>query len=84
MLGYDNVVRVDSYSTFGQGTGPIWMDDVYCSGNESNIADCTFPGWAVNNCGHHEDAGVVCSSGCGLKYTCTCVCVTILVYNTPV
>ena len=62
MLGYDNVVRVDSYSAFGQGTGPIWMDDIQCTGNETNIAQCSFPGWAVNNCGHYEDAGVVCSS----------------------
>ena len=39
----------------------IHLDDVSCSGDEDNILDCEFD--ATHNCGHHEDAGVLCFNG---------------------
>ena len=59
MLGYDRGTSVGN-AHFGAGTGPIFMDDVRCTGQERSLWDCPRNGWEVENCGHGEDAGVRC------------------------
>ena len=31
-----------------------------CQGNETSILYCGHRGWGIENCGHYEDASVVC------------------------
>ena len=73
-INYSNIIASSQYSIsclllrhydiirFGLGTGSIWLDDVECTGAENFIYECSHPEFGVNNCGHGEDAGVVCQS----------------------
>ena len=53
-----------SGAQFGEGTGPILVDNVQCIGNEARLWDC-IPNavqTSLQNCDHSEDASVRCLS----------------------
>uniref|UniRef100_A0A670Z5V7 Lysyl oxidase homolog n=1 Tax=Pseudonaja textilis TaxID=8673 RepID=A0A670Z5V7_PSETE len=60
-LGYVEAVSWYPGSKYGKGEGPIWLDNLYCTGRESSIAQCTSNGWGVSDCKHTEDVSVLCS-----------------------
>ena len=50
-----------SNAFYGQGSGPILMDDVACTGVENGLINCTFDNH-TGDCRHSEDAAVRCFS----------------------
>lgn len=89
-LGCGHSVSAPGGAHFGQGSGNILLGAVYCSGQEPYLSSCQHDGWYNHDCGHREDAGVVCSgsaavaSSCCMRtlgqhraYMCMCACMLI-------
>ena len=52
---------VYTHSYFGTGTGPVIISNLYCSGSENNILDCSHNKIdALTYCGVDDIAGLVC------------------------
>ena len=51
-------VDVLEASMFGDPSGPIFIDEVQCSGFESNIFGCDFS--KTHMCTHSQDVGIIC------------------------
>ncbi|XP_064596720.1 deleted in malignant brain tumors 1 protein-like [Liolophura sinensis] len=50
---------------FGEGTGQIWLDEVICAGNETDISQCSYELLGHRDCSHSDDLGLVCSGPIG-------------------
>ncbi|XP_032189167.1 neurotrypsin isoform X2 [Mustela erminea] len=60
-LGLSGIAKAWNQAYFGEGSGPIMLDEVRCTGNELSIEQCPKSSWGEHNCDHKEDAGVSCT-----------------------
>lgn len=63
-LGCGRATSALGKAHFGPGSGDIFLDNLQCAGMERFLGQCAHSGWSEHNCGHHEDAGVICSGRC--------------------
>ncbi|XP_053387660.1 deleted in malignant brain tumors 1 protein-like [Mercenaria mercenaria] len=59
MIGYPPAVKYYTSAYYGEGTGPIFVDDLICGENTSHINNCTYN--TYDNCDHGDDISVVCT-----------------------
>ncbi|NXG82172.1 WC11 protein, partial [Stercorarius parasiticus] len=81
-LGCGPAVSALAEAAFGEGSGPIWLEQVECRGTEPSLQDCWARPGDSGACRHKEDAAVNCSGlGCAgpsplpglvLPFLCSC------------
>ncbi|KAL5500663.1 hypothetical protein EMCRGX_G012257 [Ephydatia muelleri] len=54
---------IQNNGIYGLGTGPVWLSNVNCRGNESSLAMCQYTGLYNTGCTYLQDSGVVCTDG---------------------
>lgn len=62
-LNCGKVHKITSNNDFGQTTGPIQIDQLECSGQELNLAQCRQRSFTDRTCNATAIAGVVCTGG---------------------
>uniref|UniRef100_A0A8C6IQC5 Uncharacterized protein n=1 Tax=Melopsittacus undulatus TaxID=13146 RepID=A0A8C6IQC5_MELUD len=66
-LGCGHAIKAFDSAHYGEGSGQIWLDDVNCTGAESDLWACPARALGQHNCQHKEDAGVLCSEFLALR-----------------
>jgi len=61
-LGFSSAAYQYHSAQYGQGSGKIWLDDLKCHGGEASLSSCPHLAWGSHNCGHHEDASLICAT----------------------
>ena len=80
-LGFGSSGRVVGSAGFGQGSGPILLDKVTCTGSESTLTSCGHLGIGIiRSCSHSDDAGMRCLHAQGCNYSTYNYYVLLYVY----
>ena len=61
-LGFHYALNAYHTAHYGQGSGPIVLDNVFCLGSESSIFSCSHREVENQNCDHSGDASVRCGN----------------------
>ena len=48
---------------YGNGSGPIWLDGVFCTGKERSLVECSHNNWGVHDCYYGDGVSIICSNG---------------------
>ncbi|XP_026791186.3 lysyl oxidase homolog 3B isoform X2 [Pangasianodon hypophthalmus] len=60
-LGYGSAKEALTGARMGQGIGPIYMNEVQCTGHERSLWNCRYKNITAEDCKHTEDAAVRCN-----------------------
>ncbi|CAN7990090.1 unnamed protein product, partial [Ixodes pacificus] len=63
MMGFKGGNATVHTSPHKAGRGPIWLDNLRCSGTERSLDECRTQPWGQSDCDHSEDVAMTCIPG---------------------
>ncbi|KAL9984307.1 hypothetical protein ACROYT_G006583 [Oculina patagonica] len=61
-LGFPGAITALRYSSFGEGSGPVLMSKVQCTGSEKTLQQCQYDNWVNSELLHDNEVGVICKT----------------------
>ncbi|XP_067882856.1 CD5 antigen-like [Heterodontus francisci] len=58
-LGCGKALDLALPASCGPGSGPVWLDELKCSRNESLLWECPSASWGNHDCSHKEDVRIM-------------------------